>query len=179
MGQEVATRRSRRTGNPPGRPAWTEDDPPRHIRQLVNWWVHERKEGEHQADFALKAGVSVQSVRNWLMDPRVKRMLGNALDESMPAPRVQMVLDMLFRRATQDDDIKAARTYLEVVGRMAPKRTETTITITGTRSLSDEQLRMELKRAVALLEAQAPAGEIEEAVVIEDSEGLEGSTGEH
>jgi len=164
MGQ-VSTLRARG-----GRPAWTVENPPEHIRRLVDWWVHERRAGEQQADFAAAAGVSLQSVRNWMVDPRVKQLLGLALDESnASAPRVQMVLDMLYKRATEDEDVKAARTYLEVVGRMAPKRTEVDITIHDARSLSDEQLRAELKRAVDLLEGRALPEAIEEAEVIEDT----------
>jgi hypothetical protein len=153
-----------------GRPAWTVENPPDHIRRLVDWWVHERRMGQQQADFAAAAGVSLQSVRNWMVDPRVKQLLGLALEESnASAPRVQMVLDMLFKRATVDEDVKAARTYLEAVGKMMPRKTEVDVTIRDARDLSNEQLRAELKRAVALLEAREPVAEIEEAVVLEDS----------
>lgn len=154
-----------------GRKAWTVENPPPHIRRLVDWWVHERRMGEQQADFAVKAGVSLQSVRNWMVDPRVKQLLGLALEESnASAPRVQMVLDMLFKRATVDEDVKAARVYLEAVGRMAPKRTEVEVTITDARGLSNEQLRDELSRAIALLEAQPRElpSPVAEAEVLDD-----------
>ena len=155
-----------------GRRAWTPDNPPEHIRRLVDWWVHERRVGESQADFAQSAGVSLQSVRNWMGDPRVKQMLGLALEESnASAPRVQMVLDMLYKRATVEEDVKAARTYLEAVGRMAPKRSEVDVRITDARGLSNEELAAELRKAVALMERnntpelEAP---IEDAEVVEE-----------
>lgn len=151
------------------RRAWTEDNPPPLVRQMVDWWVHERHVGEKAAHFAEKAGVSVHTVHQYMVDPRVKRLLGMALEESNASmPKVQEVLDMLFRRATQEDDVRAAKTYLEAVGRMAPRRME--VTINDARELSNEQLAVELRRAISLVEAQRalPAVEIEDAEVIED-----------
>jgi hypothetical protein len=58
---------------------------------------------------------------------------------------------------------------LEAVGKMAPRQSKVDVTITDARSLSNEQLRVELRRAVALLEGRALPEPVEDAEVIEDS----------
>jgi hypothetical protein len=151
------------------RVAWTIDAPPPHIAAFVRWWVDDRKYGEREREYAAQAELAVQTVRNWMQDPRVRQLVGVALEESnASAPKVQEVLDMLHRRATQEDDVKAAGLYLTAVGKMVPRR-ELNVTIHDARELSNDQLHAELRRAIALMEGRPALPEvIEEAEVLED-----------
>lgn len=151
---------------------WTSDNPPEKIREFVEWYCHDRLHGQGYRHYAAARGMSTNTLALWVKDPRVIVLLEAGLQGTNAGPlKVQEVLDMLHSRAVNEQDIKAARTYLEAVGRMAPRRTEVNVTVTDTRGLSNEQLAVELRRAVALIEGQpaALAEVIEEAEVIEDS----------
>ena len=149
---------------------WTIDQPPPKIRAFIEWYCFDRGYGETYRNFARAMGYSENTIQTWLRDPRVITLLERTLAGTNAGPvKVQEVLDMLHRRATQEDDVKAARTYLEAVGKMMPRRSEVEVTINDARSLSDQQLAAELKRAVDLLEGRALPEAIEEAEVIEDT----------
>jgi len=155
---QVTTRR--------GGQRWTTDDPPAKIRDFCHWWVHEREHGQGARDYAAFAGYSEQTICLWLKDPRVLHVLDAEVMGTAAGPlRVLDVLNMLHKRATEDEDVKAAGLYLQAVGRMAPRQVD--VRVTDARTLTDEQLRVELQRAVALL-GEAP--EIEDAVVVSDTE---------
>jgi hypothetical protein len=94
-----------------------------------------------------------------LLEVKLRKLNGGVV-------KVQEVLETLHRLAVAGD-VKAARTYLEAVDRMAPRRHE--VTITDARNLSNEQLKAELQRAVALLERQPELPPVEDAEVVEDS----------
>jgi hypothetical protein len=156
-------------GRPPGTTAWTVDNPPDHIAQFVNFYVHERPSGcwtERQV--AEATGWSVFTVRKRLRDERVLVLLESALRKSNGGPtKVQAVLDMLHQRAVVLEDVKAAHLYLQAVDRLAPRRVE--VTHTDASGLSNEQLASELTRALALLRDHNP-GYIEDAEVVDDDE---------
>lgn len=151
---------------------WTTEDPPERIKAFVQWYAHDRLHGQNYRHYAAANGVSPITISGWLKDPRVVALLEAALQGTNAGPlKVQEVLDMLHSRAVNDQDISAAKVYLEAVGRMAPRRSEVNVTVTDTRGLSNEQLAVELRRAVELLEGGQPGlpEPIEEAEVIEDS----------
>ena len=105
------------------------------------------------------------TLRKWLADERVVVLLENALRKSNAGPvRVQAVLDMLHRRATEQEDVKAAQLYLQAVDRLAPRRIE--VTHHDASQLSNEDLARELSRALALIEHQQ--GPIVDAEVVDD-----------
>ena len=149
---------------------WTVDNPPDHVVRLVRWYVHERVEGETIKDWGAAEGRTPQYMSLLMHDPRVLVLLEQALRDSNAGPiKVQAVLDMLHRRATKDDDVKAATVYLNAVGAMAPRRSQVDVNISDVRGLSDQQLHVELQRAIALLEGRAPSEPVMEAEVIEDT----------
>jgi hypothetical protein len=75
---------------------------------------------------------------------------------------------MLYKRATQADDVQAAKLYLQHVDKLVT-RTQVDVVVTDARTLSDDDLRRELARAVALLDRRELPSPVEDAVVIEDS----------
>jgi hypothetical protein len=156
---------------------WTTDNPPLKITEFVQWLTEHRRQGEGAVDYARQAGYSPVTVSKWMHDPRVIKLIEAALEHTVAGPLPYMeVLQMLHRRAVEDEDVKAAGLYLQAVGRMAPRRTEVDVRVTDARTLSNDELQAELKRAVALLEHQAelqPGTVIEDAEVIED-DGLDG-----
>jgi hypothetical protein len=143
---------------------WTVDDPPRRVLAFVEWFAYQRQIGQTQGN------IGRPTLAKWMRDPRVLQLLDNALRLSNAGPqRVQDVLDMLHKRATVDEDVKAAQVYLQAVDRLVPKR-QVDIVLHDARTLSDRELHAELRRAVELLENQRGVLEppIEEAEVIED-----------
>jgi hypothetical protein len=166
-----ANRVPRRRGRPPGATTWTVDNPPEHVRRFIQWYVFDRRYKETLADYANTTHGHYQNLVRMLRDPRVSQLLEVALRDSNAGPtRIQEVLDMLHHRAVHEDDIKAARIYLEAVGKMAPRQSQVDVRITDARGLSNDQLQVELRRALALLQGQHEAEEIEEAEVVEDTQ---------
>lgn len=152
------------------RRGWTADDPPARIAAFVDWYVHERAVGDSLKGYADRTGVPYVTVMKWSKDPRVTQVLDTQLKESNAGPiKVQMVLEMLHRRAVDDQDVKAAQVYLQAVDRLVPRR-QVDVTIRDARQLSDTDLHAELRRAISLLEDQRGVGPaIEDAEVLEDS----------
>mgnify|MGYP003693993749 CR=1 FL=1 len=150
------------------RRSWTVDDPPPQVRRLVQWFCYDRVEGESIKSWAEATGIAMPRINKWMRDARVKELLDHELRASHAHPqRIAGIMDMLYRRATVDSDVKAAQLYLQAVDRLVPKR-QLDIVLHDARSLSDQELHAELRRAVALLEQRGVA-ELEEAEVIEDS----------
>ena len=150
---------------------WTLDNPPKRIRDFITWYCLTREYGQTPKHYAELCGVTTSTINNWMNDPRVLELLENALRKTNAGPaKVQEVLDMLHRRATTMDDVKAANVYLQAVDKLIPRR-QVDVVLHDARQLSDEQLRTELGRAIALLEKREPdalgAGVID-AEVVED-----------
>ena len=142
---------------------WTVDDPPKVVRDLVTWYVHEREVGQTIIDYLAWNGehggprLSIAHCRDLMRDERVLALLDRALRTSNAGPlRVQAVMDMLYMRATVREDVKAAQLYLQAVDRLT-QRTRVDMVVTDARQLSDEQLYAELSRATKMLEARAAA----------------------
>ena len=148
---------------------WTPDKPPANVRNFLRWYVEERRIGETIHDYAVKHKIKPTVVRGWLRDERVHDVLEAMLRRSNAGPvRVQEVVDMLYKRATQADDVQAAKLYLQHVDKLV-LRTQVDVVVTDARTLSDQDLRQELARAVALLDKRELPPVIEDAEVIEDS----------
>ena len=152
--------------------AWTLANPPNEILDFIQWWVWDRDWGQSYHDYAPTVGVKPSVIKGWMRDPRVAKLLEEALTESNASPhRVQAVLDMLHRRAVALDDVPAARLYLQAVNKLT-EHTKVDVVVTDARALSDEDLHAELRRAVALLESQGRAAlpePVEDAEVLADS----------
>lgn len=150
---------------------WGLDNPPARIRDFVQWYCWDRTNGETLTSFAESRGVTQPAISLMLRDKRVRDLLERELVQGNSGPvRVQAVLDMLHKRATYDEDVKAAKIYLEAVGKMAPRQTQVDVRITDARSLTDGQLQIELQRALALLQNRnADMPEIMEADVVSDT----------
>ena len=150
---------------------WTVDDPPPRIKAFVDWYVWDRAKGESVKGYAESRGVPLITLNVWLKDTRVLTLLDHALYRSNAGPvRVQAVLDMLHRRAVENDDVKAASVYLQAVDKLVP-RSRVDIVHHDARGLSDHELHAELRRAVQLLEEQRGVLDVvvEDAEVVEDS----------
>ena len=148
---------------------WTPEKPPARVARFLRWYVEERKIGETFYDYATKHGERVTVLRGWMRDERVQDVLGRMLYRSNAGPvRVQEVVDMLYRQAVTANDVQAAKVYLQHVDKLVA-HTQVDVVVTDARSLSDEALRQELARAVALLDKRELPSPIEDAEVISDS----------
>jgi hypothetical protein len=164
-----AAERSRRKHATERWQTWTPDKPPANVRNFLRWWVEERRVGETFHEYARKHGLKPTVVRGWLRDERVQDVLERMLYRSNAGPvRVQEVIDMLYRRATTLEDVQAAKLYLQHVDKLVT-RTQVDVVVTDARTLSDDDLRRELTRAVALLEKRELPSPVEDAEVISDS----------
>lgn len=151
---------------------WTVEEPPKRIRDFVTWYVWLRETGRGAKDYALWNGTNENTISRWIRDPRVVTLIETGLKASNAGPeRVQTVLDMLHRKATTQDDVQAARLYLETVDRLSPRRVE--VTVRDARSLSDEELRVELRRAMKIIESRTSSDREDDSIldadVLEDS----------
>ena len=160
-----------RRGRPPGAKNWTVEDPPEWVRKFLDWYCFDRKVGETLAEYGREHEQRhYQNLVRLMRDPRFQQLLETRLRDTNAGPvKVQAVLDMLHKRAVQDEDVKAAGLYLSAVGAMAPRRSQVDVTVNDVRGLSDQQLHVELQRAIALLEGRASSEPVMEAEVIEDT----------
>jgi hypothetical protein len=70
-------------------------------------------------------GVDVKTLRRWEKKPNFLKQWKDRVDDIQGSPeRTQAVLDMLFNKATQDNDVKSAQLYLQATNRMAPPTVE-------------------------------------------------------
>jgi hypothetical protein len=70
-------------------------------------------------------GVDVKTLRRWEKKPNFLKQWKERVDDIQGSPeRTQAVLDMLFNKATQDNDVKSAQLYLQATNRMAPPTVE-------------------------------------------------------
>jgi hypothetical protein len=108
-------------------------------------------------------GVETRSLRRWQEDPlflaewelRAKKLQGSP-------ERVQMVLDSLFKKAVDEQDVPAAKLYLQAVDAITPPTMRIDQTVTSKKSvaeLSDDELR-DLIAAEAEAELSVRAAEV-------------------
>ena len=77
-----------------------------------------------------------------------------AAEKNISTYRVQSVVDVLFKAATENNDVKAAQMYLQYVQPLLPKRGPQDVRETvDTKQLTDEQLVEELKQLAGDLNA--------------------------
>ena len=70
-------------------------------------------------------GVDVKTLRRWEKKPAFLQQWKDRVDDIQGSPeRTQAVLDMLYNKATQDNDVKSAQLYLQATNRMAPPTVE-------------------------------------------------------
>jgi len=70
-------------------------------------------------------GVDVKTLRRWEKKPNFRKQWQDKVDDIQGSPeRTQAVLDMLYNKATQDNDVKSAQLYLQATNRMAPPTVE-------------------------------------------------------
>jgi hypothetical protein len=70
-------------------------------------------------------GVDVKTLRRWEKKANFRQQWKDKVDDIQGSPeRTQAVLDMLFNKATQDNDVKSAQLYLQATNRMAPPTVE-------------------------------------------------------
>lgn len=139
---------------------WTIDHPPTRIGGFVAWYAHERilsPSGtwlDSVKGWSEDHGIPHITVQKWLRDERVLTLLDNELRRTNAGPiKVQEVLDMLHKRAVVDEDVQAAKVYLQAVDRLIPK-SRLDVVVHDARGLSNEQLYTELRRATAMLESR-------------------------
>ena len=69
--------------------------------------------------------VDVKTLRRWEKKPNFRQQWQDRVDDIQGSPeRTQAVLDMLYNKATQDNDVKSAQLYLQATNRMAPPTVE-------------------------------------------------------
>lgn len=65
--------------------------------------------------------VDVKTLRRWEKKEVFRRQWQEKVDAIQGSPeRTQAVLDMLYNKAVQDNDVKSAQLYLQATNRMAP-----------------------------------------------------------
>lgn len=70
-------------------------------------------------------GVDVKTLRRWEKKPSFRQQWQDKVDDIQGSPeRTQAVLDMLYNKATKDNDVKSAQLYLQATNRMAPPTVE-------------------------------------------------------
>jgi hypothetical protein len=70
-------------------------------------------------------GVDITTLRRWEKKPNFRQQWQDKVDDIQGSPeRTQAVLDMLYNKATQDNDVKSAQLYLQATNRMAPPTVE-------------------------------------------------------
>lgn len=98
-------------------------------------------------------GVDVKTLRRWEKKEVFRRQWQEKVDAIQGSPeRTQAVLDMLYNKAVQDNDVKSAHLYLQATNRMAPP----TVQVNSDRKaqdLSDSELD-ELIAALATREKE-------------------------
>jgi hypothetical protein len=74
---------------------------------------------------AVHLGVDITTLRRWEKKPNFRKQWQDKVDDIQGSPeRTQAVLDMLYNKATQDNDVKSAQLYLQATNRMAPPTVE-------------------------------------------------------
>ena len=74
---------------------------------------------------AVHLGVDITTLRRWEKKPNFRQQWQDRVDDIQGSPeRTQAVLDMLYNKATQDNDVKSAQLYLQATNRMAPPTVE-------------------------------------------------------
>ena len=74
---------------------------------------------------AAHLGVDITTLRRWEKKPNFRKQWQDKVDDIQGSPeRTQAVLDMLYNKATQDNDVKSAQLYLQATNRMAPPTVE-------------------------------------------------------
>jgi hypothetical protein len=74
---------------------------------------------------ATHLGVDITTLRRWEKKPNFRQQWQDKVDDIQGSPeRTQAVLDMLYNKATQDNDVKSAQLYLQATNRMAPPTVE-------------------------------------------------------
>lgn len=74
---------------------------------------------------AVNLGVDITTLRRWEKKPNFRQQWQDKVDDIQGSPeRTQAVLDMLYNKATQDNDVKSAQLYLQATNRMAPPTVE-------------------------------------------------------
>lgn len=69
--------------------------------------------------------VDVKTLRRWEKKPSFRQQWQDRVDDIQGSPeRTQAVLDMLYNKATKDNDVKSAQLYLQATNRMAPPTVE-------------------------------------------------------
>lgn len=100
---------------------------------------------------AVHLGVNVKTLRNWEKKEVFRRQWQERVDAIQGSPeRTQAILDMLYNKAVQDNDVKSAQLYLQATNRMAPPTVEVR-TDRKTNELTDAELD-ELIASVAAAE---------------------------
>jgi hypothetical protein len=136
---------------------WTTDKygnhhPPPLVDRFLDWLCDPyRNPNMSQAGWAKSNGVKATTLSRWLRDERVKGLLEKRFEVLNAEPtRVQQVVQAVYERALLGD-VKAATLYLQYVDKLAPKR----IVVHEARelkSMSDDQLREQLQKALYLLD---------------------------
>ena len=74
---------------------------------------------------AVHLGVDITTLRRWEKKPNFRQQWQDRVDDIQGSPeRTQAVLDMLYNKAPQDNDVKSAQLYLQATNRMAPPTVE-------------------------------------------------------
>lgn len=101
--------------------AWFEKGKPTALTEdLVSWLVTppDMRAPSTQKAWAEAHGVPWETMRSYIRDERVKRLVSRASDKlNMSPERVQEVMDALFNRA-KGGDTQAAKLYMEQVERI-------------------------------------------------------------
>lgn len=122
--------------------------------EYLDWKLSDPKDPPTLVEWARQNGVHVDSPKRWRKDGRFREEWEKrAAAKNISTDRVQSVVDVLYKAATDNGDVKAAQMYLQYVQPMLPKRGPAEIGETvDTKQLSDEDLVEELRQLAGELD---------------------------
>lgn len=123
--------------------------PPELQSQFIDWLLGDADtELQTQRAWCQFHGINERTVRDWKKDPRFRaEWERRAAQKNVSPERMQNVLDTLYRVATEQGDVAAAKLYIEQVNRLLPPKK---IEDEGDyAALSDEELVAALQRELA------------------------------
>lgn len=121
--------------------------------EYLDWLctVPSERRPESKNKMAIHLGVDVKTLRRWEKKDVFRKQWQERVDDIQGSPeRTQAVLDMLYSKAVNDNDVKSAQLYLQATNRMAPPTVEVRSDRAASQ-LSDQELD-ELIAAVAARE---------------------------
>lgn len=130
------------------------------MERFLDWLClgEERLQGESQTKFAVRLGVSPNTLLNWKKHPVFRQRWDERMRKTHAAPDLLQDQLIVLQNIANDEDakpserIKAIETYWKLLGQNSPDRVEVDDK-RSTEQLSDDELESELEAGLAHLRA--------------------------